>query len=73
MHRVLRGCIQLKSAPDANMMVDMTPVDYVSRAIIHLSKQKNLWEKPFMCSIPISTGVSLSPGSDRLATYKADF
>jgi len=30
MHRVLRGCIQLKSAPDANMMVDMTPVDYVS-------------------------------------------
>jgi len=26
MHRVLRGCIQLKSAPDANMMVDMTPV-----------------------------------------------
>jgi len=51
MHRVLRGCIQLKSAPDANMMVDMTPVDYVSRAIIHLSKQKNLWEK-LMCSIP---------------------
>jgi len=49
MHRVLRGCIQLKSAPDANMMVDT--VDYVSRAIIHLSKQKNLWEKPFMCSI----------------------
>jgi len=40
MHRVLRGCIQLKSAPDANMMVDMTPVDYVSRAsFIYRSKR----------------------------------
>jgi thioester reductase-like protein/non-ribosomal peptide synthase protein (TIGR01720 family) len=47
MHRVLRGCIQLKSAPDANMMVDMTPVDYVSRAIIHLSKQKESLGKAF--------------------------
>jgi len=36
------------------MMVDMTPVDYVSRAIIHLSKQKNLWEKPSIPTHPLA-------------------
>jgi len=55
----------VSDAPDANMMVD-APVDYVSRAIIHLSSKKKIFGKSaFMCSIPtLSTGVGLSPGSD---------
>jgi amino acid adenylation domain-containing protein/thioester reductase-like protein len=39
MSRFLRSLIQLKLAPDLNWMIDMTPVDYVSQAIVHLSRQ----------------------------------
>jgi amino acid adenylation domain-containing protein/thioester reductase-like protein len=38
--RMIKGCIQLGSAPDTEGLVDMTPVDYVAKAIIHLSTQK---------------------------------
>jgi amino acid adenylation domain-containing protein/thioester reductase-like protein/non-ribosomal peptide synthase protein (TIGR01720 family) len=52
MHRVLKGCIQLGSVPNADIIVDMTPVDYVSRAIIHLSKQKESLGKAFhVCNL----------------------
>lgn len=54
MHRVLKGCIQLGSAPDTNAIVDMTPVDYVSRAIVHLSKQKQSLGKAFHLHNPHS-------------------
>ncbi len=40
MCRMIKGFIQLGSAPDLDMMINMTPVDYVSKAIIHLSRQK---------------------------------
>lgn len=46
-HRVLKGCIQIGSVPDTDTIVDMTPVDYVSRAILHLSKQKESLGKTF--------------------------
>jgi thioester reductase-like protein len=38
--QMIRGCIRLGSVPDLNdMRVDMTPVDFVSRAIVYLSRQ----------------------------------
>jgi amino acid adenylation domain-containing protein/thioester reductase-like protein len=37
--RMIKGCIQLGSAPDTDDTVDMIPVDYVAKAIVHLSKQ----------------------------------
>jgi amino acid adenylation domain-containing protein/thioester reductase-like protein len=40
MARMIKGCIQLGSIPDFNMTVDLTPVDYASRCIVHLSMQK---------------------------------
>lgn len=45
--RMIKGCIQLGSAPDTNEMVDMIPVDYVAKAIVHLSKQKELSGRAF--------------------------
>jgi thioester reductase-like protein len=45
--RMIKGCIQLGIAPEMNGLLDLTPVDYVSRAIVHLSKQKESSGKAF--------------------------
>lgn len=37
---LIKGCLQLGSAPYLDMTLDMVPVDYASQAIIHLSRQK---------------------------------
>ena len=37
MNNMIRGCIELGSAPDIDAPVDMVPVDYVARAIVALS------------------------------------
>jgi thioester reductase-like protein len=34
--RVIKGCIQLGAAPDLDIEIEMTPVDYVARALVHL-------------------------------------
>ena len=45
--RMIKSFIQLGSAPNLDVMMDMTPVDYVSRAIVHLSRQKESVGKGF--------------------------
>ena len=47
MCRFLSSIIQLKSAPDLNWAIDMTPVDYVSQAIVYLSLQPQSFNKAF--------------------------
>jgi len=47
LHRMLKGCIQIGKTHDLDIMVAMTPVDYISQAIVHLSKQKELAGKAF--------------------------
>jgi thioester reductase-like protein len=37
--RMIKGCIQLGIAPDLDALINLAPVDYVSQAIVHLSKQ----------------------------------
>ncbi|MDF5728150.1 MAG: amino acid adenylation domain-containing protein, partial [Rhizonema sp. PD38] len=37
--RMIKGCIQLGSVPDLNIMVEMVPADYVSKSIVHISRQ----------------------------------
>ncbi|HEY9810873.1 MAG TPA: amino acid adenylation domain-containing protein [Halomicronema sp.] len=44
---LLAGCVQLGCVPDGNWMLNVAPVDYVSRAIIHLSKQQESSGKNF--------------------------
>ncbi|MBW4614708.1 MAG: amino acid adenylation domain-containing protein [Desmonostoc vinosum HA7617-LM4] len=49
---LIAGCIQMGLAPDWNMPVDIIPVDYISKAIVHLSKQKNSLKRVFHLSNP---------------------
>ncbi|MDM9580254.1 non-ribosomal peptide synthetase [Nostoc sp. GT001] len=51
---LIKGCIQLGLAPDWNMSVDIVPVDYISQAIIQLSRQKSLNQRIFHISNPQS-------------------
>jgi thioester reductase-like protein len=44
---LLKGFIQLKTAPDLDALWMLTPVDYVSRAVIHLSRQEASRGKTF--------------------------
>ena len=39
LYRLIKGCIQLGSVPDLERQIEITPVDFVSQAIIHLSRQ----------------------------------
>lgn len=58
MCRMIKGFIQLGSAPDLNLMIDIAPVNYVSRAIIHLSRQKKSLGKAFHLVNPYALHLS---------------
>ncbi len=45
--RILIGSIQTGYAPDIHKAMDMTPVDYVARAIVYLSRQQESLGKVF--------------------------
>ena len=45
--RMIKSWIELGEAPDLNIRVHMTPVDYVSQAIVHLSRQQASLGKAF--------------------------
>ncbi|MCU0567716.1 MAG: amino acid adenylation domain-containing protein [Oculatellaceae cyanobacterium Prado106] len=47
MSRIIKGMIQLESAPDLNQWVNMIPVDYASKAIVYLSRQQQSLGKTF--------------------------
>ncbi|BAT56666.1 amino acid adenylation domain-containing protein (plasmid) [Nostoc sp. NIES-3756] len=64
---LIKGCIQLGLAPDWNMPVDIVPVDYTSRAIAHLSRQKSLSNRIFHISNPHSISWQ------QLVTWMQDF
>ncbi|NET07738.1 MAG: NAD-dependent epimerase/dehydratase family protein [Symploca sp. SIO2B6] len=46
-YRLIIGCVQLGSIPDGELIQDIIPVDYASKAIVHLSKQQASWGKAF--------------------------
>jgi amino acid adenylation domain-containing protein/thioester reductase-like protein len=52
MCRLLKGFIQLGSAPSFEMMINIAPIDYFSRATVYLSKQAKLWGKSFNLTHP---------------------
>ncbi|MEH2375580.1 non-ribosomal peptide synthetase family protein [Nostoc sp.] len=47
LYKLIIGCVQLGSAPDIDIRENIVPVDYVSQAIIHLSKQEESLGKTF--------------------------
>ncbi|MBP0020483.1 MAG: amino acid adenylation domain-containing protein [Cyanobacteria bacterium SBLK] len=52
LHTLLKGFIQLKSAPDLEALWDFTPVDYVARGILHLSRRSENIGKVFHLTNP---------------------
>jgi thioester reductase-like protein len=58
MAAIVKGCIQLGAAPILNSRIAMSPVDFVSAAIVGISKQPDLHGKVFHLSSPhvIDTG-----------------
>lgn len=46
-YRMLKGCIQMGSVPERDAMVNLIPVDFVSKAIVHLSRQEESIGKTF--------------------------
>jgi amino acid adenylation domain-containing protein/thioester reductase-like protein len=47
MCRIIKGMIQLEAAPDLELWMNLSPVDYASRSIIHLSKQTKCLDRAF--------------------------
>ncbi|QDL10791.1 non-ribosomal peptide synthetase [Brasilonema octagenarum UFV-E1] len=47
LYRLIIGCIQLGSVPDRDIRENIVPVDYVSKAIVHLSRQEKSLGKAF--------------------------
>lgn len=47
MCRIIKGVIQLQAAPDLNHWVNLIPIDYASKAIVHLSKQHKSLDQAF--------------------------
>lgn len=51
---LIKGCIHMGLAPDWNMPMDIAPVDYISRAIVHLSQKTTSLGDAFNFSNPRS-------------------
>ncbi len=49
---LVKACISLGAVPDLNLMLDIVPVDYVSKAIVHLGQQADSHGKAFNLSSP---------------------
>lgn len=47
LYKLIIGCVQLGSAPDIDIRENIVPVDYVSKAIVHLSQQEKSLGKTF--------------------------
>lgn len=45
--RAIKSSIELGTAPDAEARLNMIPVDYVSKAVVHLSRQGNAFGRVF--------------------------
>ncbi len=45
--RMIKSCIQLGIAPDLDTLIDITPVNYASSAIVYLSRQLDSLDKTF--------------------------
>jgi amino acid adenylation domain-containing protein/thioester reductase-like protein len=52
LYKLIIGCSQLGSAPDRDIRENIIPVDYVSKAIVHLSKQEKSLGKAFHLTNP---------------------
>ena len=59
LYKMIRGCVQLGSAPVGTMMLDIMPVDYVSKVIVHISQQPESQGKVFHLVHPQPVSVDI--------------
>lgn len=52
---MIKGCIRLGVAPDSDSYVDVVPVDYVSRALVHISLSDSAGGQNFHLVNPVAT------------------
>ncbi len=52
MSAILKGCVELGAAPALDTSIELTPVDYVSAAIVRISQQADACGKVFHLSNP---------------------
>nr|ABO15888.1 polyketide synthase [Streptomyces sp. UC 11065] len=45
--RVIKGCVQLGIAPDLDLEIEMTPVDYVTRALVRISLEPHAFGETY--------------------------
>ncbi|NEP60335.1 MAG: amino acid adenylation domain-containing protein, partial [Symploca sp. SIO2G7] len=59
LYRLIIGCVQLGSIPDGELIQDIIPIDYTSKAVVHISKQQASWGKAFhlVNPHPVSTNL----------------
>lgn len=69
LYRLLIGCIQLGSIPNGEFIEGLLPVDYVSKAIIHLSQQQQSLGKAFHLLNPQLLDLKMLFNSIRLIGY----
>ncbi len=50
--RFIKGLIQLKTVPKLSVQMHLTPVDYISKAIVHLSLKPSSWGQAFHLANP---------------------
>ena len=55
---MLQGCMQMKSFPDLDYCLDMSPVDYISSSIVYLSQQPESISKAFHLQHPQPVHIS---------------
>ncbi|AUT03699.1 polyketide synthase [Nostoc sp. CENA543] len=56
---MVKGCLQMGYFPEVEYMLDMSPVDYVSKAIVHLSMQKDAIGQAFHLQHPQPVGLDV--------------
>jgi amino acid adenylation domain-containing protein/thioester reductase-like protein len=67
--RIIKGLIQMEVAPEMNAWLNMIPVDYASRAIVHLSKQASTFGQCFHVVNPVAIPWNYLLHEIRMAGY----
>jgi amino acid adenylation domain-containing protein/thioester reductase-like protein len=67
--RIIKGLVQMEVAPEMNAWINMIPVDYASRSIVHLSKQMGTFGQCFHVVNPVAVPWNYLLHEIRMAGY----
>jgi amino acid adenylation domain-containing protein/thioester reductase-like protein len=73
MGKLIRGLIQLGLAPQLSLPMHLTPVDYVTKAIVHLSHQSSSWGQVFHLTNPHALSLDQLVGHIQALGYELEY